>query len=406
MVTTMWSIVSVAASVLTGVATARLLGPDDRGILAITLAVIGFVTLIGALGTNLAVRRLLPKDPIPVRSALIGLSTLFLLPLAVLFTATTAVLGLVFSSEFFGLGLIVAVLIYGLVTFALNQALDLLNAQGDIVASARANAIGSIACAALVTVAWVVGLDLLVVLYCYSASALIRVLVALPKLGAVARPFAEARSHGAAIITTGLQLMGMNVGQVAAQSAGQVMVGIAGDAAQAGQFAVASTPATILRLPAMAVGQGTFYDSARGRLSTRSVLVRVAKVEAIVVLPAALLWALADWVVPLLYGDEFSESVPILRILILAELAFVPFLVLSRVVAGSGSPWAASASGLVGSFVIVGSTLLLMPIGAGIAVAWASVIAYLVMSGVALVAVVRLKPEVPTGEAIADQPES
>lgn len=404
--TTGWSIVGVGASVVTGVATARLLGPEDRGILAITLTVTGFMTLVGALGTNLAVRRLLPNNPVPIRSALVGLSAIMLLPLAALFAATSVVLGLVFNSVFFDAGIIIAVVVYGLLAFLLNQALDLLNAQGDIVASARVNSIGSIACAVLVVIVWAIGLDLLVVIYCYSATTLIRVLLALPRIGSIVRPFAEARSRAGVLLSSGLQLMGMNVGQVAAQSAGQIVVGAAGSVAEAGQFAVATTPASILRLPAAAVGQGAFYDAARSGLTTRVVVTRVLQVEAVLLPPAALLWLLADWLVPLLYGSEYSAAVPILRILILAELAFAPFLVLSRVVAASGSPWAASASGLVGSFVLVGTALMMLPIGAGVAVAWASVIAYVVMSGVALVAVLRLKSATPTDSPTADQPEN
>lgn len=60
--TVIWAMVSVACSLLSGIATARMPGPSDRGTLAVTLTVVGLLTLIGALGSNVAFRMLLPSD--------------------------------------------------------------------------------------------------------------------------------------------------------------------------------------------------------------------------------------------------------------------------------------------------------------------------------------------------------
>src|SRR5690625_3539688 len=58
-----WYVVGFGFTFLNGVFTARLLAPDDRGVLATILTISSLSYIMSALGTNTAVRTFQPTDP-------------------------------------------------------------------------------------------------------------------------------------------------------------------------------------------------------------------------------------------------------------------------------------------------------------------------------------------------------
>ena len=162
-------------------------------------------------------------------------------------------------------------------------------------------------------------------------------------------------------------------------------MGALASSSQVGIYAVAITPAGLLRIPANALGQLSFFAVAKTGGNRRSVHRRLALLLVVLLPVAAVGWLLAPIVLPLVYGVDFADSVGPLRLLLLAELCLVPFLVLSRALAARGSAWRASGAGIVGLVVLVVACLILIPGRGAAGAALASVFAYATMSAVALV---------------------
>jgi O-antigen/teichoic acid export membrane protein len=188
------------------------------------------------------------------------------------------------------------------------------------------------------------------------------------------------------LLKDGSRLLGLNLGQSLAYRADTVMLSALSSQHQVGLYAVAVTPASILRLPSTAVGQVAFHQAAAGDAGLRQILARLAKLTGILIPLAVCGWLLADWVIPFMYGAEYRDAVGAFRILLVAEIALAPFLVLSRTMAGSGNTWGASAAGLMGVAALVTSGAVLIPGQGAEGAAWASVIAYSAMSATACLA--------------------
>src|SRR6476660_4107841 len=92
-----YSAVSTGIAALNGVITARLLLAEGRGYLAVAISAAGLIVLISALGSNVAIRRLLPSRGVSgvksfvflsaslsVLSVIVGLATATVLDISVL----------------------------------------------------------------------------------------------------------------------------------------------------------------------------------------------------------------------------------------------------------------------------------------------------------------------------------
>lgn len=391
-----WSLLAVAASAVTGVSSARALAPTDRGLLALVLSMAGICVLVGALGTNVAIRVHLPKPDG------VGIGSFVVVSVRLMLAVAFVLGGLVLCAyrwidpAFGSWAIAIGFVLYGLVVFISNQALDLLNAQGMVERSAKLNALGSVLTMILVTVALFFGQGLTAVIGAYLAGPLMQGLVGLAWSAKAIRadqsPPAVRR-----LLLTGVKLLGFNLGQSLTYSSDQVVLGAIAGSREVGLYAVAVTPASLARVPANALGQVNFHRAASGVLTRRG----LARDLAIVMAPLSVLVAaglvLAGPLITIVFGPAYADSVTAFRLLLLAEFSLVPFLVLARVLAGLGLPRAASLCGLIGLPVLLAGCVVLIPGFGAAGAAGASVAAYSAMSATSVWLLYRNQALMPRG---------
>lgn len=377
--TAAWSYASVILSTFVGVLTARVLLAEGRGFLALILTVASTGALCSALGTNIAVRRLLPKDPSVSRAGYWRtsrrLSGLLVATLVGLYIALISSTGVPTQVNIF-----LAFCSYGIVLFFSNQSLDLLYALGMPAAATRTNAFGTLVTLIGVAACAVLGAGLFGVVCAYAMGAASNLVVG--HLIIRRRAMADSRPAlgGRRLVRDGGRLLGMTLGQALASRIDTILLGVMSAPVQVGLYAVAISPAGLLRLPAAALGQVIMYDAASGR-ADRQRAFRHTGVVWLASVPAALVaFATAHVVIPFVFGNPFQNAVPAFQVLLLAEMCLIPFLVLSRFVAAHGNTLGASAAGLIGVLVLVVAAPLLIPERGAVGAAWASAIAYSAMS--------------------------
>lgn len=384
-----WAMAAVAISTVTGILTARSLGPEHRGTLALVLSIAGLCVLVSAFGTNVAVRRHLPQRDLVNRRGYERVSLILLAPLAIVLASTLFLVTTLVDPTFGRWQVGVAFIGYGVSFYFSNQALDLLNALGLVKLSAKVNAIGSFICLILVGFGAAFGLGLDYMIWAYSISVICQVgLVAVLAHARTKVPGSQAKGVRV-LLRDGGQLLGLNLGQSLTYRSDTILLGALSGQFEVGNYAVATTPAAVLRIPANALGQVLFHETAMNAIDARAVLRRILVLLAMLVPIAAVGWIFADWLFPTVFGPGYTEAVWPFRFLLIAEIFLTPFLVLGRALAGGGSTWGASACGVLGVSVLVGSCLLLIPSLGATGAALASVLAYASMSVLAVVLFVR-----------------
>lgn len=379
-----WTIVAVAASTVTGVITARSLGPDSRGTLAVVLTLAGLSVLLGTLGSNIAVRTHLPRNHTVVTADYVRLTGL----LAGLVTVVLAVAYFVASRTVKGglvdFGVALAFAAYGISYFFAVQSLDLLNAQGLVSKSAKHNAYGSVFCLFFVSVCWLLNGNLVAVICAYGLSVVFQFMMTVRTLWpSIKASKAHSREGMLRLTGDGLKSMGLNVGQHLAYSSGLIFLAILSTPAQVGLYAVAVTPAALLRIPSNAMGQLFFHQAASGQVTGRKLIATLLKLSCLLLPLAALAWFIATPAFVLVFGDEYVEAVTAFRVLLVAEIALAPFLILGRVLAGTQRMRTASAAGLIGFLTLAAACLWLVPSHGAVGAAWSTLFAYLAMSATA-----------------------
>lgn len=350
------------------------------------LSIAGVCVLTGAFGSNVAIRRSLPTGQAS-RANYQNVTYILFGPVIVILTGVLfAVIAYVDPS--FGrweVGL--AFIAYGVSLFFSNQALDFLNALGLVRVSARVNAIGSMACLALVAAFALLQLQLEWFIAAYAISAMAQVLMSIVIVGRTQTPAAHSAVPGATLrlIRDGGRLLGLNLGQSLTFRGDTILLGVLSSQAQVGNYAVAITPAAILRIPANALGQVIFHRSAVGGIRTGALFGRIAIVMLCMSPLIVIGWLTADWLFPLVFGPGYEAAAWPFRFLLIAELSLVPFLILARALAGDGSTWGASACGIVGVVILGVACVILIPSLGAVGAAVASCLAYGSMSGLAIV---------------------
>jgi O-antigen/teichoic acid export membrane protein len=379
---------STALSAINGVITARILLSEDRGYLAIAVSSGGLIVLIAAFGTNIAVRRLLPMGGLATSRRYVELSCILfifaciiaILVFPLLFPTPSAAAP---SIDFY---LVFVFLVAGY--FVSSQMLDFLNGAGLLIPAARVNALGTAVVLAGLLFSLLGDPGLTELALCYAISfwfqGAVSVIVSV-KVGALTWESGPRAARSFLLyLSTGSKLLGFNVGQSVAYRADVVLLGVMSQAGQAGLYAVASTPASLLRIPANALGQVFMFDRAAGKLSRNFVISRIAWL-CFALLPFVAILALsADWLIVFVFGTEYTDASEVFRILLVAEFLLVPFLMASRAMAGRGFIHAAAISGVSGAIVLVALSLVLIPAFGAIGAAWASVVAYGVMSAISV----------------------
>lgn len=371
-----------------GIISARMLGPADRGVLSLTLALTATCAVVSALGSNVALRVHLRAEGPPLLRGYLRLSSGLLLLQTGLVVTSTWVLLTLLHVRFTGPILACAIAL-GVALFGAQQTLDALNALGATGTSALVNAGGSAATLVVLGLAWREDLGLLTALGAYAAGGGVAIGVGLvlirrsvPRGGAAPR-----RGDGKFLVRNGFRVLGHNLGPALAFKLDQYAVGALSGPYAAGLYAVAAAHVAPAQVASNALGQAAMAQTSASGLTGVRRLVGAAVALAGSV--AVLVWVLSPWFIPLLFGPEFRSSVPVLRVLMVGQVVLAPYLVISRALAGLGAVRAASTCGVV-LFVSLAVTLLaVVPHFGAVGAAWSTVIAFGVTSLVATVLLLR-----------------
>lgn len=357
-----WNMGGMGLTLLNGVLTSRLLAPDDRGALALILTATALSYLVSSLGTSTAIRVFQGRETWASFRTYLFVSA-WLLSLNVLLVFGTAVafaeFGYVEHSVVLPL-----ILVLGVATFISSQLLDVLNAQGLVSRSASVNNLGhfsTLVALGIIYLAFDGGL-LGMVLAAYIAGFVARVVLCIlamrrvgVKLGVVSP------DRGRTLIRQGFRFWGINLAQTLTSRADQLLLVALANTYAVGIYAVAVAPASVMQVVSNSVGQVALREAASGVLTAKR-LFRACGVAFLVVgFYTALMWFAAPTLIPLVFGADYSDAVPVVRILLLAELARSPYLVLIRALAGLNRPFAATASSLLGLVILAVSMVVLVP---------------------------------------------
>lgn len=385
---TAWSLLAIAANAAAGILVARALMPADRGLVAIAISAASLIGVFAALGTNVTLRAQLPRNPDVNVSGFLRLSCWLLCAIVV---PLLAICGLVTSnlvdSRFSTPAILSGFIGFGVVSFVWFQGREALAALGRITFGAAINACGSfilLPCIALLHYFGVSSPS--AVLGAYVASFAVQALVVLVS---IREQLLEPGKGKRILLRDGPKMLGYHFGQDLVFQADRYAVGLFAGTGAAGLYAVAATPAELLRIPARTSGQFALLDAARGHIPKQHMWRSVGLWLALTVAPIPLLWAIAPWLIPFVFGSSYAPAVEPFRFLLLAQAALVPFLMLSRVLVGMGATWSASVSGLVGLLVLASSALVLMPEYGAVGAACAVGISYGAMSVVSILMVRR-----------------
>lgn len=375
-----WDLLSIIIAAIGSIVLSRVLGPTDRGILAVTASFCGVAAIVSIMGTNASFRSLHPRRLASVRSYFLAIR--WLAPIAGLATLIVVPVSLgVMTGQPFQVGLVIgAVLLAG--TNLLSLAiLDASKAAGQLTLSSRVDALGALLSTSLIIAAPpAIGSPSLYV-WCYVIGYALRIALGVvflrPQLIGTERAVPEEATR---VRAQGRRFMGFSIGQHLTTQSETYFVGIATGATGAGLYSVATTIAGLLKMPAAAVGQILNLESAHGRLDWRRLRLFVLISFAITAIGATVAYAISEPLILFVFGSEFADSVAVLRVLLIAQVMFAPYPLVSRALAGHGETRAISITGVASA---VASAALIFTLGAQwgvIGAAAASVITYTAIS--------------------------
>ena len=375
-----------------GIISARMLGPHDRGALALLIATVGMCSLVSGLGSSVALRVDLMRDPrIQIRSYAELSVCLALLQAAVVAGAVLALGELLGLDRNHMLPMMIGGILLGVSCFAAQQMLDAFNAIGWPSRSALLNSMGSLATLTVLLVTWRSHPGLLAALTAYAIGFAVVTVVGwiLYARHATQVPVADpnVRNH-LLLLRRGLRLLGLNLGPALAFKLDHYFVGAFAGVAATGVYSVAAAHTAPSQVASNSIGQVAFRDAAQDNLPNRKLLWMALAGVATAGGCAVALWVAAPWFIPAVFGQAFQGSVPLIRILMVGQLALAPYLILSRAFTGRGSALISSGSGILLLVLLSGSLAVLTPPYGAIGAAWASVIAF---AGSSLILALMLK---------------
>ena len=190
-------------------------------------------------------------------------------------------------------------------------------------------------------------------------------------------------------LKNGPKALGYHFGQNLIFRLDRYLLAALGGTSQAGIYAVAATPAELIKLPISAAGQFTLLNAARDQIPLRVVAKRAAVAVGVAAVCAAAGAVIVPFLIPIVYGEDFADASPIFLILILAQVLLAPYMIFSRALVGYGGRSSSSVVGVVGVLVLVGSILVLVPAWGAVGCAVAACAAYAAMSLTAVPLCVR-----------------
>jgi O-antigen/teichoic acid export membrane protein len=146
--------------------------------------------------------------------------------------------------------------------------------------------------------------------------------------------------HG--LLRRGYRALGLTLGLALALRMDRYVLGSIAGAAAVGVYSIAATLGQVPRMIPNAIGQIVTYDIAEQRASFRPGPAAGLAVVAVVAASGVVAAAGALVILPLL-GTEFAGALPLLLVLLVAEIALAPYAVASRALLGAG--WMGTAGG-------------------------------------------------------------
>lgn len=343
--------------IIAALVTSTILGAQARGLMVIGLTTAGIVGLVAGLGTGPQLRATLPDTPSGPRRDLLlssfAWATLAAMVFGALVTALTcAVLGSVIDAALVDPAFLLAMVVLTWAYVLQGQFPDLWYAIGRFREGSTWTVAAVVAGVAALLASLTVTHDVstlllgqgLMMLFVSAAQA-----VRLRRVGLLLMQRPDFR-YLARFIGRGAGIVGLTVGLAITLRLDRYVLGAFAGAGAVGVYAIASSMAQAPRLMPNASSQLVNHDAAVDHRPGRAAKVTALTAGGVLLVGAVIL--LLGWllIVPLL-GPEFAEAAPLLLILLLAEVAFVPYAIASRTLMGRGRLRAAGALGAMWSVV-------------------------------------------------------
>jgi O-antigen/teichoic acid export membrane protein len=379
------------------VITARVLGPNGRGVIVLIATAATYVMLVSSLGVTISGRVMLGRGDRRATIAQylgLGLSlsivqialTMILIRLLLIGSGVQVAAGNDVIMGLYGGGYMAAYLLvqvlYGL---GLNDYAASVQIAGALMQLVPVAVLGSAGIAS----PWpYVGAML--------GGTLGQVAVSLVILGY--RDFLVWPSFSAAgwlaLVAKGIPAIGLTFGQAATLRIDRILIGLFLTASPVGIYSVAATGTEVVWLIPTALSQVLFQKFASKSVDLRSATRARVVSLAFGLATAVVIFAIAPPAIDLLVGAKFAGAVVPLRILLVAALLLSSYQLDAFSLAAHGRIGLAASATLVGFAVVLVADLLLIPAYGIIGAAWASVLAYGSMAAVVRIMVKRLESRV------------
>ena len=392
------TLVASAFQLLFAFLTARILGPQGRGVLVLVATTATYSMLLTSLGVVIPARVMLGgSDAKTVLAQYVGLA---LLLGAVQLVVTAILVDIILAHSGISLDApqVITAGIYGsslLIAYLLTHALFGVGRSGNAVA------VQGVGGAAQLIAGLALGLFGVKAVWPFISAPIIGAalqiavsLTALARAGYPVRPTVSA-STWRRLTKTAPAGMGVSFGQAAVLKLDRIFVGVMLSATAVGVYSVAATATDVVMVAPTALSQVLFH-----RLASKSVdpaSARKARVLSMFISAAiaGALFLIAPFAIQRALGDRFMGAVDPLRILLLAALALSSYQLDAYSLSAMGEVGRAAVATVAGLVVVIGADLLLIPSRGIVGAAWASVIAYCVMAAIARAFARRIRPSGP-----------
>jgi FkbM family methyltransferase len=366
------------ALLVSGVLAARLLGPEDRGNLALLVLIPMALSQLGSLGLPLALTYEFSRNEATARGSLHNLVRPALALMAAL-VVLHALIVLAFTANR-DIAVQTAAAITLLVIPADSAALyglAILQGRRDFTAFNILRLLPAVSYSALACGAFLLGaggLPLFAMMF-VGSYALIGAITLATALQRSPPQRVPASPHAGALLRFGVRGLFGSVSPLETLRLDQAIVGLFLSPASLGLYVVGVAFTNLPRFVAQSIGVVAYphvtaqHDPARARRSMWRFFAVSVVVSAAVILP---LEVLAGWVVRVFFGDEFAGAVPIMQILLVSSLFLSARRVLTDTSRGTGQPGLGTVAEIASWVSLVpGIALLAPPFGAaGVALAF------------------------------------
>jgi len=357
--------------------TARLLGPNDRGVVVLITTTSSLLMLCGSLGVATSGRMLLSRGE---RSYPLSRHYRLTSRLSLAHVLTSALLGLpllVVTHSWRGIAVGIWLIIYSvgvLKSYFERETLHGLQRHRTAIAidlfTAAVQALG------LGFLLIVNAVRLVPVLAVMTIAIWAQVVIA---IGAT-RNIRRARFRGLELMSL-TALLGISwpalvaaLGQAYVVRGDRIMLGLLGDTRSVGIYGTSATIAEAIWLVPLGLSQVVFSRSANGDMRAVSKYRRLSLTASVAA--SAAIFFLAPDIVRYLLGAQYAEAIPLIRFLTVAAVAMGVFLIEAAVLNGQGNLALPAKVASIGALVMLVLCVVLVPRLGAYGAAWATVASY------------------------------